>query len=283
MRRRWRRCARSGHSKDVVREIYFEGDGFEVPLLTSAVLPERFRHGFTTRVGGVSAAPFDTLNLGGRWGDRREDVLENRRRVQLAAGGQAIFFATQVHGREVARVEQGTTPDGLMAIDADAVFTTLPEVPVGVYVADCVPILVADERTGACAAVHAGWRGTVAGVLAAAVARLVADAGARAADLRVAIGPSIGPCCFEVGPEVVAAVEAAFPAARAAGAILERSPRPHVDLPRLNRMAAEGAGVSPDAIDVAGLCTSCDRGRFYSYRRDHGRTGQLAAFVVRRG
>jgi len=263
-----------------MRESRFGGDGFEVPLFTSAVLPESFRHGFTTRSGGVSAAPFDTLNLGGRWGDRREAVLENRRRVQLAAGGRPIFFATQVHGREVARVVQGTTPEALMAIEADAVFTTLPEAPVGVYVADCVPILIADERTGACAAVHAGWRGTVAGVLAAAVARLVADAGARAADLRVAIGPSIGPCCFEVGPEVAEAFAARF---AGEGVVVERPGRkPHVDLRRAQQVQLVRAGVDPGAIDGGGECTHCDpAGRFFSYRRDAGHTGQHVGFIGR--
>src|SRR6185436_6868278 len=121
---------------------------------------------------------------------------------------------------------------------------------VGVYVADCVPILIADARSGLCAAVHAGWRGTVAGVLAAALRRLIDERRARPADLRVALGPSIGPCCFEVGPEVIAAVEAAFPSARAAGAIVTpagTARRPHVDLPLLNRLAAEAAGVAGDA------------------------------------
>ena len=126
--------------------------------------------------------------------------------------------------------------------------TASPGVALGVYVADCVPALVADARTGACAAVHAGWRGTVAGVLPAALDRMMAELGARAADMRIAIGPSIGPCCF--------------------------------DLWLLNRMAAESRGVPPAAIDVAAICTSCDRARFFSYRRDHGQTGQLAAFIV---
>jgi hypothetical protein len=207
-------------------------------------------------------------------------VAENRRRVRLAAGAGEILFATQVHGAASAVVAAGARPSAVAKLTADALMTASAGVALGVYVADCVPALVADARTGACAAVHAGWRGTVAGVLPAALDRMMAELGARAADLRIAIGPSIGPCCFEVGPEVVAAVEAAFPGARAAGAIIERAPRPHVDLWLLNRMAAESRGVAPASIDVAALCTSCDRARFFSYRRDHGQTGQLAAFIV---
>lgn len=264
-----------------MHEFIFAGDGFEVPLLQSAVLPAGFRHGFTTRRGGVSTGAFESLNLGGKWGDRAEHVAENRRRFRAAAGRDVVYFATQVHGADSARVEAGASVEAIAATRADALIAPRPGPAVGVYVADCVPILIADVATGAVAAVHAGWRGTVAGILTATLARMVADHGTRMADLRVAIGPSIGPCCFEVGPEVVAAVEVAVPGARAAGAVVERAPRPHVDLWTLNRLAALAAGVGAGAIDVAADCTACDRARFFSYRRDHGDTGQLGAFILR--
>ena len=255
------------------------GQGFELPLLQSDLIPPEFHHGFTTRRGGVSGPPFDSLNLGSRWGDDEAAVAENRRRFQAAAGGPPVHFARQVHGRAIARVPAGAPPGAVASVAADAVMTDAPRTAVGVYVADCTPLLIADARTGACAAVHAGWRGTVAGVGVAAVQALAEAFGSRVGDLRIAIGPTIGPCCFEVGPEVVAQVEAAFPGARASGAIVARAPREHVDLPGLNRAALVGAGVAPGAIEVAGLCTRCDEARFYSYRRDGGRTGQLAAFV----
>lgn len=262
-----------------MREVMFRGEGFELPLLQSQVMPRGFLHGFTTRQGGVSRPPYDSLNLGGRWGDDAAAIAENRRRFRIAAGGGPVHFARQVHGRDVVRVAAHATPDQIAEVAADAVVTGAPVTAVGVYVADCAPILIADARTGACAAVHAGWRGTVAGVVAAAVHALIESFGSRAVDLRVAIGPTIGPCCFEVGPEVVAQVEAAFPRARAAGAIVARQPREHVDLPALNRAAALGAGVAAEAVEVAGMCTRCDETRFYSYRREGGRTGQLAGFV----
>ena len=264
-----------------MRETLFRGEGFDLPLIQSAVLPVGFHHGFTTRRGGVSRAPFDSLNLGAKWGDDPVRVAENRRRLLLAAGGPEIFFAHQVHGAGSVLLNPGARIDDVARERADAIIATIPATSVGVYVADCVPALVADARTGSCAAVHAGWRGTVAGVLPATLGRMVTELGSRLGDMRVALGPSIGPCCFEVGPEVVAAVEAGFPAARAAGAIVERLPRPHVDLWLLNRMALESLGVPSDAIDVAGICTSCDRARFFSYRRDRGQTGQLAAFIGR--
>jgi len=270
-----------------MREVIFHGDGFDLPLLQSAVIPPGFRHGFTTRRGGVSEGPFASLNLGGRWGDDPARLAENQRRFRAAAGSDAIHFATQVHGRTVAAVAAGDPPDATARREADAVVTAASDTWVGVYVADCVPIVVADARTGACAAVHAGWRGTVAGVLGETLARMVSAYRARPEDLRVAIGPSIGPCCFEVGPEVVAAVEEADPGARAEGAIIASSPREHVDLWVLNQRQALSFGVPAEAVGVARLCTSCDSARFFSYRRDFAKlgrkTGQMAAFICHLG
>ncbi len=263
-----------------MHETIFRGDGFDLPLIQSALMPVGFRHGFTTRVGGVSGAPFDSLNLGGKWGDAPSNVGENRRRFQAAAGGP-VLFGRQVHGVASVWVAPDATSDAVGAARADAVIATTPGTAVGVYVADCVPALIADTRTGAVAAVHAGWRGTVSGIVQATLRRMAADFGTRMEDVRIAMGPSIGPCCFEVGPEVVSAVEAAFAGARAAGAIVARAPRSHVNLWLLNRLAAQSVGVSAGLIDAAEMCTSCDRARFFSYRRDGGATGQLAAFIVR--
>jgi YfiH family protein len=249
----------------------------EIPLLTSAVIPPDFRHGFSSRAGGVSAGPYQSLNLGMRWGDARENVLENRRRLQQATQASALYLAAQVHGAEIAVVRAGETPADLARRQADGVCSDLPGVAVGIYVADCVPALLADPRTGAFAAVHAGWRGTVASILPAAVSALGREYGARPQDLRVALGPCIGPCCFEVGPEVAAV----FPAE----SVIERPGRkPHVDLRRTLRAQLLAAGLRPDFIDSDGPCTVCDsEGRFFSYRRDAGVTGQHVGFIARAG
>jgi YfiH family protein len=253
----------------------------EPPLLRSALIPLGFRHGFTTRRGGVSQPPFDQLNLGMKWGDARENVLENRRRLEAASGADRLYFAAQVHGAAVVRVRAGAAPAEIAKLKADALCTGNSGVAVAVFVADCVPILLADVRSGACAAAHAGWRGTAAGVAAAAVRRLRADFGTRPEDVRAALGPAIGPCCFEVGDEVVAAIEGALPAARAAGAIRidARWPKPHVDLKLVNRLLLEAEGVPAAAIDAGPECTSCDPVRFYSFRRDAGVTGQHVGFI----
>jgi len=266
---------------ELVRE---PDEGRELPLLRSALLGAPFVHGFTTRAGGVSAPPFETLNLGGKWGDDPATVSENRRRLERAVGGP-IAAARQVHGTTVVRVRAGDDPAALARVDADGLCTDAPGVVLGVFVADCVPALLVDPRSGASAAVHAGWRGTVAGVLPAAVRALAAEFGARPGDLRVALGPAIGPCCFEVGPEVVAAFEALCPDARARGIVLP-SPRgaagkANVDLKAANRLLLERAGVDPEALEAGPECTSCDRTRFYSFRRDGSATGQLMGVVGR--
>jgi YfiH family protein len=247
----------------------------EAPLLLSAVIPAPFRHGFTSRAGGVSAGPFASLNLGMKWGDARENVLENRRRLLAASGASVIHLASQVHGARIVPVRPGDDPAEIARQEADGVCSDGTGIAVGIYVADCVPALFADPRTGAYAAVHAGWRGTIAGVLGAAIATLAERYGSRPSDLRVALGPAIGPCCFEVGPEVAAVF--------AASAVIERPGRkPHVDLKRAQREQLLGAGVQAAHIDASAACTMCDpEDRFFSYRRDAGHTGQHAAFIGR--
>jgi YfiH family protein len=245
-------------------------------LLRSALIPERFRHGFSTRAGGVSPPPFDTLNLGGKWGDDPASVAENRRRLLSAVGGPAsMFTARQVHGANVVEVRAGDDPRATADIEADALVTGEPGVAIGVFVADCIPALIADPHTGFVAAVHAGWRGTLAGVLPAAV-RALAARGARPGDLRVALGPAIGPCCFEVGTDVAGQFDADVVRAAPSG----RPDKRHVDLKAANRRLLQAAGVDPAGIDTSTDCTHCDRARFYSFRRDGSATGQLMGVIV---
>jgi YfiH family protein len=245
-------------------------------LLRSPVIPDRLAHGFSTRAGGVSPPPFDSLNLGGKWGDDPGNVAENRRRLRAAVGGPPnLYVARQVHGANVVEVKASDDPRAIGEVEADAVITAAPGVAVGVFVADCIPALIADPVSGWVGAVHAGWRGTLAGVLPATVRALVAR-GARAADLRVALGPAIGPCCFEVGADV---------AERFAADVVRPSPsgradKRHVDLKAANRRLLEAVGVDAGHIDASAECTHCDRVRFYSFRRDGSATGQLMGVIV---
>jgi len=261
------------------------GTGGDVPLVRSRLIAPPFAHGFSTRAGGVSAAPFDTLNLGARWGDAAANVAENRRRLLRAVGvAGPLYVARQVHGAAVVRVSAGDDPAAVARVEADALITDDTGVAVGVFVADCIPALIVDPRTGAVGAAHAGWRGTVAGVLPAVVRALVDQLGARPDDLRVVLGPAIGACCFEVGAEVVREFEAALGTA-ASSDVIRQSPRGvagkwHVDLKAANRVLLERAGVAADAIDTGADCTAHDRARFFSYRRDR-ESGQQMGVVVR--
>ncbi len=239
-------------------------------FLVSTVL--RARHGFSTRIGGVSAGRYATLNVGGKWGDRGDNVRENRRLLAEDAGFDLARLATvhQVHGAAVALAD-GRAAEALAATDADALVAAEPGRCVGVYTADCVPVLL-DDGEGRVAAAHAGWRGTVAGVAAAAVEALVSR-GARRDRIAAALGPSIGPCCFEVGADVAARF-GRFAVARPGGA------RPHVDLWAANAAQLAAAGVPRERIDASPPCSMCDEERFYSFRRDGGSIGQMLSFIV---
>ncbi len=196
-------------------EESFDVGGERLPLVRSALIPARFHHGFTTRRGGVSAPPFDTLNLGMKWGDARAHVIENRRRLQVATGVERIFVARQVHGAAVLQVSAGDVPADVGQLEADGLFSDAPDIARRRLRRRLHPgARWPTTRTGAFAAVHAGWRGTLAGVVPAAVRRMVDELGVRPRDLRVALGPAIGVCCFEVGEEVVDAVARAMPDAR---------------------------------------------------------------------
>ena len=177
-------------------------------MLRSPILP--FEHGFTTREGGVSEGPYASLNLGSKWGDDPARVRENRRRFFREAGIERLFSVTQVHGADVARVGPEAEPEEIARMRADALVTNQPGVALGIYTADCIAILMVDPKTGGLAAAHAGWRGSVEGIAATAVGALVSAFGAQPEAIRVAFGPSIGPCCFEVGEDVAAKFDPEF-------------------------------------------------------------------------
>jgi YfiH family protein len=242
-------------------------------LVTSRLLVG-LRHGFSTRRGGVSTGRYATLNVGGKWGDDPEHVAHNRRRL-AAAGGfdwSRLFTARQVHGARVALVVDSTLPERVADTEADVVATAVPGAVVGVYTADCVPILLADSE-GRVAAAHAGWRGTVAGVASAAVEALV-SIGAHREHIRAALGPSICAHCFEVGEEVAAEFDKLAPSS----VVRVDGKKPHVDLWEANRLVLAAAGVQQ--IDAAPPCTMCEAERFFSFRRDGSGIGQHLSFVA---
>jgi YfiH family protein len=233
------------------------------------------RHGFSTRIGGVSPSPFDSLNLGNPPGQMRDDnrnVAENLDRLRHAAGfnERRRIWVHQVHGRRVAiardaSFENGSEADAIVSKDANAYLL--------VRVADCVPILLSTPDGKAVAAVHAGWRGVVAEVVPAAIESLAALAQTPPQQMIAAIGPCISREFFEVGPEVVTEFVRLF----------GESPRwadRHVDLPEAVATQLRSSGVLNTRIDRTDRCTARDRDEFYSHRRDHGLTGRMAAVIA---
>jgi YfiH family protein len=236
-------------------------------------------HGVTTRHGGVSAGRYSSLNLTKAVGDAPEAVEENLRRVAAALGFRREDLAspTQRHTAHVKRVGPGER--GAICEGCDTIITDAPGVPVLLRFADCTPILIYDPGHRAFALVHSGWRGTVQAAARVAVEALADAFGSRSRDLVAAIGPSIGPCCYEVGDDVTSAVRAAFDGA---DDLLPQaaSGRHHFDLWAANRRWLEQAGV--EQIETAGMCTACRTDEFYSYRRENGKTGHFGAVMVLR-
>ena len=230
-----------------------------------------------TRRGGVSPAPWDSLNVGGTVGDDPELVAENRLRLFQAAGRalDSLYDVWQVHGKRVVCSDAPRPPDQVH-LKADAILTDRPGVTLFMRFADCVPILLYDRRQHVVGLVHAGWQGTLQRVAAAAVATMVARYGSRAEEIQAGIGPSIGPDHYEIGPDVASQVKQVFGAA--AGAYLTPvNGSLHLDLWAANRAVLEASGVK--AIEVAGICTGCQPSDWYSHRAEHGQTGRFGALI----
>lgn len=230
--------------------------------------------------------PEFALNLAGFNEDSAENILENRRRfLKLFPGAWALAGCWQVHGSDVRLVHEFA--DAQPAEDArgdtvycDAIVSNATGVLAGVKTADCVPILIGDPKTGSFAAVHAGWRGTLAEVATKALGRMVDEYETQPEDVCVAIGPAAGSCCYEVGEDVIDPFRNRFP-----DQDLFRQTREHhacIDLLQANRTQLISAGVDPDRIHIAPLCTMCCTDLFFSYRREknvYGKVGRLMSVI----
>jgi YfiH family protein len=217
---------------------------------------------FTTRNGGVSEGAFESLNLGVLTDDDPERAQENRRRACVAIGADpaALVLNRQVHATTVNRAVTGSR-----GAEGDALWTDESGLPIAVLTADCLPIALARANgdAPALAVVHAGWRGLLGGVIQNAVAAL----GGRAAAI---VGPAIGPCCYEVGDEVAEPYRERF------GDEIVRGR--HLDLWRAAELALRDAGC--ERVERVDLCTSCHEDRFFSHRRDRGRTGRQGVIAL---
>jgi YfiH family protein len=207
----------------------------------------------------------------------------------IGVAADRVVSLKQVHGREVVTVGKNVAPETLLQMQterphADALVSDAPDVALVVAAADCVPLLIGDSRTGAAAAVHAGWRGTAARVSVAAIDAMAREFGSRPADLVVAIGPAIGPCCYEVGPDVVDAFAAAGHERYLIDRwfITPREKRMRLDVPGANRDQLILAGVREENIYASGLCTAMQLDVLTSYRAEKEAAGRIAG-VIRAG
>ncbi|MGQ9511617.1 peptidoglycan editing factor PgeF [Thermodesulfitimonas sp.] len=241
-------------------------------------------HAFTTRLGGVSEGPFATLNLGFTVGDVPERVLVNRRLLATALGYDParMVAGRQVHGEKVAVVTVREAGAGACrpetALDAtDGLTTSEAGLALMVFFADCVPVLLADMVKRVIAVVHAGWRGTAREITRRALGVMAANLQVAPAHCVAAIGPAIGPCCYEVD-EPVAAVFRPW----GEKVTWRQGDKWRVDLWEANRETLIAAGIPPEQIAVIRLCTCCHPELFFSYRRDGVKTGRMAGVIFRR-
>jgi len=241
------------------------------------------RHGFTTRSGGASRGAFSSLNFSSREGDVPARVNDNWGRLEAAAALPARGWAllSQVHGARVMRVAAGgpCCHHRRNHPEADGLATSAPGVVLGVLTADCLPVVLAVPGTGAVAIAHAGWRGTLEGVVPETVRELCALTGSEPHEVLAAIGPSIGRCCYQVGVEVHEAFRERWGAAHTRR-ILEKSDPWRLDLPAANLIQLREAGVRSCNVALAQICTHCRKDLFFSYRRDGMKTGRMLNFVT---
>ncbi|MBK8252854.1 MAG: peptidoglycan editing factor PgeF [Polyangiaceae bacterium] len=261
--------------------------------LTSALLKEAgFAHGFFTRRGGVSAPPFDELNFFAGAGDNPNSVAINRQIAaqHLGVPQEALYYVSQVHGTDSVVLRSSDDFNDVVKKRGDITLSNNPGVACGVRSADCLPVLLADRRSGAVAAIHSGWKGTTLRVASIGVEKLRELIGNNG-DIVAAIGPNISVCCFEVGDDVASELTSASGAGESAlfwGApssrAIEKNPSVlrtrRIDLRLIVKTQLLESGVAAHNIDDVAGCTHCDATLYHSHRRDAERSGRLLSAIV---
>ncbi len=258
-------------TENIADRVYFKSELIgKMPKIT---------HFFTTKCGGFSDGEIGGLNLGFRVGDNPQNVEKNYRQIasDFKLDYSKITAAKQTHSTDIRVISEEECGCGVSRIgdtfEADGLVTNCVGVPVLVFYADCVPILLAEEDSGVVAAVHSGWRGTVCKIVKNAVDIMTRDFGAVPEKIKAAIGPSIGKCCFETGEEV---------AEHFADHLKERqyNGKFKVDLWQANKEILLKSGLIPQNIDVLGMCTMCRSDILYSYRTHGKNTGRMGACIM---
>jgi len=244
---------------------------------TFNIFPESVAHAVFTRQGGVSPTPWDSLNVGGSVGDDPARVRENRLRSFAVLGRtpESIYDVWQVHSARAVFTD-APRPSGLAPQQADVILTDRPNVTLFMRFADCVPILLSDPIKGVVGLAHAGWLGTLQGVATEAIKAMQTRYNSQPEDILAAIGPSIGPDHYEIGPDVVTQVSRAF-YRDANNLMYSRNGCVFLDLWAANRLLLNRVGVRQ--IEISSLCTACHPEDWYSHRAQHGCTGRFGALI----
>ena len=249
--------------------------------MRSTLIPAR--HAFTTRYGGVSRGEFASLNLGSNRGDDPEAVRENYRRVcaLMGAGIDDCAVTKQVHGSEVRVVTKADRHVCMSTVpyEADGLVTNERGLPIMCFIADCVPALLCDREHSVIAAVHCGWRSSVADILGETVKKMCA-LGAKPENIHAAMGAAIGRCCFETDDDVPEAVEKYLPGETAGLFDRRADGKTMVDLRAANAARLRQLGLKAENIDISPECTMCSHEKYWSHRYTKGRRGSQAAAIV---
>jgi YfiH family protein len=243
----------------------------------------------SSRLGGVSQAPYASLNLALSVGDDQEAVLTNRARLCETAGIDAtmLTIGLLIHGTHIAQVTDELRGKGALSraealSGTDGLITNLAETPLIILVADCAVLSFFDPTRHAIGVGHAGWRGTLGGIARKMVAAMNAAFDCHPADLRVGISPSIGPCCFQVRQDVVSLYQQAFPDQADSFVVQAADGSTHLDLWSALTWQLRESGIKEEHIELSGLCTACTTSLFYSHRAEQGKTGRFGGLVVLR-
>lgn len=247
-------------------------------------------HAVSTRLGGVSKPPYDSLNLALHVGDDPADVIANRKKFvqSLGFGLSDIVTPNQVHGDKIFRADENYRGCGCANYadsipETDALITNTPELPLMLCFADCVPIFFVDVKNCAVGLAHGGWKGTLKKIAAKTLLQMYSEFGTQPKDCLIGIAPSIGSCCYEVGGEVLSKCAEAFPNNHDE-LLIKRDVKIYLDLWRANVLQLLEVGVPEENIDVAGVCTCCESGWYFSYRaaqkKNLDRTGRVAALIA---
>ncbi len=275
---------RCGQKREVLKVL--ENGG--VPFLTFPLLTESglVRHGFSTRLGGVSRPPYDTMNLSFTRGDRTEDVKENYRRMAAALGisVERMVLTQQTHTVNVRKVTEADAGKGVIRerdyADVDGLITNVPGISLVAFGADCVTLFFLDPVHRAIGLSHSGWRGTVNRMGEVTLQAMAREYGTCPEDVLVCIGPSICRSCYEVGSEVAEEFLRAFGAEHQAELMDKKeNGKYQLDLWAANRRVLTEAGVKEERIQVTDICTFCNPQLLFSHRRTGEKRGNLGAFL----